>query len=80
MSNKFYSEKLKSHVLAELEDGAGVRSLAKRYEPSEATIRIWKRQAAEVKNKVCESTERMMSQRFVGWSVVMHSWSRRMRS
>ncbi len=57
MSNNIYSEELKSHVLEELEDGAGVRSLAREYEPSEATIRNWKRQATEAKNKESESTE-----------------------
>ena len=57
MSNQKYSEELKAHILAELESGASARSLVRKYEPSEATIRIWMRRAAESKLKESESME-----------------------
>ncbi len=57
MSNHKYSEELKAHILAEMESGASAGSLARKYEPSEATIRIWMRRAAESKLKESESTE-----------------------
>ena len=57
MSNQKYSEELKAHILAELEAGAGVSSLARKDEPCAATIHHWKRQATEVKLKESESTE-----------------------
>ena len=57
MSNQKYSEELKAHILAELESGASARSLARKYEPSEATIRIWMRRAAEAKQKESECME-----------------------
>ena len=43
MSNQRYSEELKVHILVELKTGASLWSLTRNYEPSEATIRIWKR-------------------------------------
>ena len=57
MSNQNCSEELKAHILAELETGASVRSLARKYTPSEATIRIWKSQAVEAKFGESESME-----------------------
>ncbi len=57
MSNERYSEELKAHILAELEAGASVRSLARKYEPCSATIHQWKRQAAAAKHREFESTE-----------------------
>ena len=57
MSNQKYSEELKAHILAELEAGAGVTSLARKYEPCAATIHNWMRQAAEAKISETQSTE-----------------------
>jgi len=57
MSNQKYSEELKAHILAELEAGAGISSLARKYEPCAATIHHWKRQAAEAKLRASQSTE-----------------------
>ena len=57
MFNHKYSEELKAHLLAELESGTSVGSLARKYEPSEATIRIWMRRTAEAKLKESDSME-----------------------
>ena len=63
MSNQKYSEKLKVHIPAEVESGASAGSLARKYEPSEVTIRIWMRRAAEEKLKESESKIRRLERR-----------------